>query len=49
MSRLALVLFVSTSLTLGGCGDSKPTPPATDPDNIKRLEAEQKKASQGER
>ena len=51
MNRLARVVVVVVGLVLvAGCGDSSSgTPPATDPEPIKQLEALQKQASQGEK
>jgi hypothetical protein len=48
MIRKALALLPAFALLLG-CGQSKPTPVATDPESIKRLEEEQKKAARGEK
>jgi hypothetical protein len=41
--------FMPVYLLLAGCGQTKPTPVATDPESIKKLEEEQKKAARGEK
>ena len=41
--------FLSVFVLLTGCGQTKPTPVATDPESIKKLEEEQKKAARGEK
>ncbi len=44
----AMVLFVPVLVLIAGCGETKPTPVPTDPNSIKMLEDQQKKASRGE-
>jgi ABC-type glycerol-3-phosphate transport system substrate-binding protein len=47
VTRLLAVLLASA--VAAGCGGAQPSSPATDPDTIKKLEEEQKQASQGEK
>lgn len=50
MPRRVLVLAaLAAAVALTGCGDSKPTLPATDPESVKKLEQLQKQGSQGEK
>ena len=44
----SILKFLPILLFLGGCGQTKPSPVATDPDSIMKLEEQQKKASRGE-
>ena len=51
MTRSALLAALFVSVVLTGCGDSQPQPAPvpTDPESIKKLEAQQKAAAQGEK
>jgi ABC-type glycerol-3-phosphate transport system substrate-binding protein len=49
MTRLLAALVLALAAAAAGCGESQPSSPATDPDSVKKLEEQQRKASQGER
>lgn len=49
MTQMVRVLVFLVVVGVSGCGDTKSTTVPTDPENVKKLEDQQKKASQGEK
>jgi predicted small lipoprotein YifL len=43
------LLVLAAVVTLTGCGETKPTPPANDPESVNKLKELQKQGNQGEK